>query len=140
MAEKTTILVIDDEPIVGDALKTVLSDCGYAVDVVRTGREGLDKASKQRFDFTITDLRLPDMTGFEVLVGIREKEPRSAVVVITAYSTPEIVAESERLGALAVLAKPFFPVDVLGLLHQAAKEKTDKATSAMNAVMTTIPE
>ena len=121
MAEKTTVLVIDDEPIVGDALKTVLSDCGYEVDVARTGREGLDKASRQPFDFTITDFRLPDMTGLEVLASIRAKEPHSAVIVITAYSTPEIVAESERLGALAVLAKPFCPADVLSLLHHAAE-------------------
>jgi two-component system, OmpR family, response regulator len=123
MAEKTTILVIDDEPIVGDALKTVLSDCGYEVDVARTGREGLDKASRQLFDFTITDFRLPDMTGLDVLACLRNKGPRSAVIVITAYSTPEIVAESERLGALAVLAKPFFPADLLNLIQHAAEEK-----------------
>jgi len=122
MAEKATILVIDDEPIVGEALMTVLSDCGYEVEVVRTGREGLDKARKQRFDFTITDLRLPDISGLEVLAGIRESVPRSAVIVITAYSTPEMLAESVRLGAIAVLAKPFFPADVLGLLDKSAKE------------------
>lgn len=116
MAEKTTILVIDDEPIVGDALMTVLTDCGYEVAVARTGREGIEIASERAFDFTITDLRLPDMTGLDVLSSIRETNPRSVIIVITAFSTPEIVAESKRRGAVDVLAKPFFPADVLNIL------------------------
>ena len=118
MGEKFTILVIDDEPIVGDALMTVLSDNGYDVAVARTGREGLDKTSKQQFDVTITDLRLSDMMGIEVLRHIREKDPCSRVIIITAYSTPEIVSESKRLGAIDVLDKPFAPSDVLGLLKR----------------------
>jgi CheY-like chemotaxis protein len=123
MQENATILIIDDEPIVGDALKTVLSDCGYQVEVVRTGREGLARASERRFDFTITDFRLPDMTGLEVLAGIREKNLCAAIIVITAYRTPEIVAESKRLGAIDVLAKPFSPADVLRLLYQTTSDK-----------------
>ena len=118
MSEKFSILVIDDEPIVGDALMTVLSDNGYDVAVARTGREGLDKTSEQQFDVTITDLRLTDMLGTDVLRRIREKDPCSRVIIITAYSTPEIVSESKKLGAIDVLAKPFSPSDVLGLLKK----------------------
>ena len=123
MGEKFTILVIDDEPIVGDALMTVLSDNGYDVAVARTGREGLDKTSKQQFDVTITDLRLSDMMGIDVLRHIREKDPSSLVIIITAYSTPEIVSESKKLGAIDVLAKPFSPSDVLGLLNKTLCKK-----------------
>jgi CheY-like chemotaxis protein len=112
----TTILIIEDEPIVGDALKTVLCDFGYEVVVATTGCEGLERASIQKFDFTITDFRLPDMTGLEVLSKIREKDPCSRILLITAFSTPEIIAESKKLGAIDVLDKPFFPSDVLGLL------------------------
>jgi len=118
MGEKITILVIDDEPIVGDALMTVLSDSGYEVAVARTGREGLDKAREKRFDVTITDLGLPDMMGLDVLINIREKDPCSLVIIITAHHTPEIVDESRRLGAIDVLAKPFSPSDVLSLLSK----------------------
>ena len=119
MAERNRVLVIDDEPLVGDALQAILADCGYEVAVARTGREGLDKVGLRPFDFTITDIRLPDMTGLDVLARIRATYPRAAVVVITAYSTPEIVAESLRRGALAVLSKPFLPADVIGLLRGA---------------------
>jgi DNA-binding NtrC family response regulator len=123
MVEKFTILVIDDEPIVGDALMTVLTDNGYEVAVARTGREGLDKTRKQQFDVTITDLRLSDMMGIDVLRYIREKDPCSLVIIITAYSTPEILSESKRLGAIEVLAKPFSPSDVLGLLNKTLERR-----------------
>ncbi|HVG20984.1 MAG TPA: response regulator [Blastocatellia bacterium] len=119
MTEKVTILVIDDEPIVADALTVVLSDSGYEVAIAATGRDGLDKISKQKFDVTITDLRLPDMSGLDVLSDIREKDPASLIIVITAHSSPEIVAESVKRGAIDVLSKPFFPADVLGLLDKA---------------------
>lgn len=119
MDEKSTILVIDDEPIVADALKLILSDSGYDVAVAMTGREGLAKTSKQRYDVTITDLRLPDMSGMEVLSSIREKDPASLIIVITAHSSPEIVYESKKRGAVDVLSKPFFPSDVLNLLSKA---------------------
>jgi len=123
MREKITILVIDDEPIVGDALMMILSDSGYEVAVARTGREGLDKAREKRFDVTITDLGLPDMMGLDVLISIREKDPGSRVIIITAHHTPEIVDESIRLGAIDVLAKPFSPSDVLGLLSKTLGEQ-----------------
>jgi DNA-binding NtrC family response regulator len=132
MGEKFTILVIDDEPIVGDALMTVLSDNGYDVAVARSGREGLDITSKRQFDVTITDLRLPDMMGIDVLRHIREKDPCSLVILITAYSTPEIVSESKRLGAIDVLAKPFSPSDVLGLLNRTLERKAGQADNGLS--------
>jgi two-component system phosphate regulon sensor histidine kinase PhoR len=118
MEEKITVLVIDDEPIVADALMMVLSDNGYEVVIAMNGHDGLDKIGNQRFDVTITDLRLPDMSGMDVLSNIREKDPCSLVIVITAHSTPEIIAESVRRGAVDVLSKPFFPSDLLGLLNK----------------------
>lgn len=123
MEEKVSVLVIDDEPIVADALMVVLSDSGYEVAVAMTGRDGLAKIGKQRFDVTISDLRLPDMSGMEVLSAIRDQDPCSLIIIITAHSSPEIVAESVRRGAVDVLSKPFFPSDVLGLLNKALKSR-----------------
>ena len=126
MEEKVTVLVIDDEPIVADALMLVLSDSGYEVAVAMTGRDGLDKISKQRFDVTITDLRLPDMSGMDVLSYIREKNLCGLIIVITAHCSPEVVAESVMRGAVDVLSKPFFPSDVLDLLTKVlTKPKSD---------------
>lgn len=125
MAEtiKQQVLVVEDEPSVADALKIVLSDGGYDVAVALTGQEGLAKATKQTFDVTITDIRLPDMSGLEVITTMRERYPNTLVIVITAHYTPEVVSESIRLGAVDVLAKPFNPSDILNLLHTALSEK-----------------
>lgn len=119
MEKKLTVLVIDDEPSVADALMLVLSDSGYDVAVAMTGRDGLDKVSRQRFDVTITDLRLPDMSGMDVLSAIRDQDPCSLIIIITAHCSPEIVAESVKRGAVDVLSKPFFPSDLLALLEKA---------------------
>ena len=126
MADKIAILVIDDEPIVADALMVVLSDSGYEVTVAMTGRDGLDKISERHFDITITDLRLPDMSGLDVLSIIREKQPCSLIVLITAHTTPEITAEAVRRGAVDVLSKPFFPSDVLDLLENALTSRNQQ--------------
>jgi DNA-binding NtrC family response regulator len=126
MADKVSILVIDDEPIVADALMVVLGDSGYEVTVAMTARDGLDKISEQHFDITITDLRLPDMSGLEVLSIIREKQLCSLIILITAHATPEVMAEAIRRGAVDVLSKPFFPSDVLGLLENALINRDHK--------------
>jgi DNA-binding NtrC family response regulator len=127
----TRILVIDDEPTVADALKIILSDEGYEVVVAATGRDGLEQACAGRFDVTITDLRLPDMTGHDVLGRILEGDPACAVIVITAHSSPEVVEESIRLGAVEVLPKPFFPHDVVrSIADITARREPARSTAA----------
>ena len=119
MTYKPQVLVIEDEPCVADALSIVLSDNGYDVTVARTGFDGLDKSDRQNFDVTITDLRLPDMSGFDVITNILEQQPNSIIIVITAHFTPDVVVESIKRGAVDVLAKPFVPSAILTLLRKA---------------------
>lgn len=119
----TAILVIDDEPSVADALEIILKDSGYEVSVALNGRDGLKRAGESKFDVVITDLRLPDMSGFDVLGHVIASDPNSIVIVISAHSTPEVVAESIRLGALNVLPKPFYPYEVLSLIDQGLLRK-----------------
>ena len=119
MAGKKAVLVIDDEPSVADALKLILSDSGYSVGVAMTGGEGIERLGDRRFDLVITDLRLPDMSGLDVLRYLRRSQPEVLAIVITAYHTPDLAAESLGLGALAVLPKPFSPSDVLTLINTA---------------------
>ncbi len=127
MVSKKTVLVIDDESSVAGALEVILSDNGYDVAVALTGRDGLDKATGRKFDVTITDLLLPDMSGLEVTSSMLEKHPQGVVIVITAYCTPDVVVKSKERGAVAVLAKPFNPSDILNLLHSALSEKGPRA-------------
>jgi DNA-binding NtrC family response regulator len=123
MAQKMAVLVIDDEPSIADALELILSDSGYDVETASTGRAGLERANRRKFDVTITDLTLPDMSGLDVVSSVRETNPDILIIVITAHSTPEIVCESIQRGALDVLSKPFFPSDVLTLISKALTER-----------------
>ena len=121
------VLVIDDEPSVADALRVILEDEGFAVVVASNGREGLEQASRASFRVTITDLRLPDMDGLEVLGACRENNVGGAVILITSYGTPEILARARDLGAAGFIAKPFMPSEILQLVAAAleAREACD---------------
>lgn len=119
MAQKETVLVIDDELSVADALKVILSDSGYQVAVAMSGGEALEKLGKRRFDLVITDVRLPDISGLDVLRHLRRSHPGVLAIIITAHHTPELAAESLGLGAVAVLLKPFSPSDLLTVIKTA---------------------
>ena len=119
MAGKKAVLVIDDEPSVADALKLILKDSGYDVVVAMTGGDAFEELGKRRFDLVIADVRLPDMSGLDVLRHLRRSHPGVFAVIITAHHTPELAAESLSLGAVAVLPKPFSPSDLLTVIDTA---------------------
>ena len=97
--EKTEILVIDDERSVADALKVILESEGFSVTLAATGREGVERARRGMFRLAITDLRLPDMSGLEVLQTLQAEHSGLCVILITSYGTPDILAEAVRRGA-----------------------------------------
>ena len=126
--EKLTILIVDDEPSVGDALKLVLESQGYEVVLATNGRDGIDHARRRRFAFTVVDLFLTDITGFQVITGILSLCPEMPIVLITAHGTPSVFAEAMKLGAVGALAKPFAPAEILKLIDcHAGKSRTDTA-------------
>lgn len=121
MTRKKAVLVIDDESSVADALKLILSDGGYDVGVGLTGEDGLEKLANRRFDLVITDVRMPGMSGLDVLRHLRRSHPGVLAIVITAHYIPELAAESLSLGAVAVLPKPFSPTDLLLVVRTALR-------------------
>jgi DNA-binding NtrC family response regulator len=125
--EKNVILVIDDEPSIADALKIILEDKGYDVLVAGTGLSGVEQSRQHRVDLIITDLQLPDISGLEVLSAIRERDPQSAVIMMTAHGTPEVSAEATRRGAYTVLPKPFLPSEVLNQVAAALSKRRSLA-------------
>ena len=120
---KAVVLIIDDEPSIAEALGLILDDQGYQTVSARTGREGIEQAARRNFDITVTDLRLPDMSGLDVLNALRRKDKQIRVIVMTAHGTPEMVSELKARGAVEVLKKPFLPSDILGLIETILKER-----------------
>jgi DNA-binding NtrC family response regulator len=116
------ILIVDDEPSVGDALRIVLESNGYEVVLVTKGRDGIEEARNQRFGFCVVDLFLTDISGFQVITDLLELQPQIPIVLITAHGTPQVFAEAKRLGAVGALAKPFPPSEILKLISGSANE------------------
>lgn len=120
MSVGTTVLVVDDEPSVRDALELILSDSGYLVLVSRSGREALRKAHKQRIDVAIIDVELPDMSGLDLLRHLRDVDPGLEVIIITANAAPATVREARTRGAADCLQKPFQPADIVDAIQKAS--------------------
>lgn len=117
-AEKTSILVVDDELAVRDALKLVLEANGYEALLAETGRAAIAQVHTRVFQVLIVDLDLPDTSGLELIKTIRELQPATAVILITAQVTADALVQTQSLGAVQVLSKPFPPEDLLQLVRK----------------------
>jgi DNA-binding NtrC family response regulator len=110
---RLTILVVDDEALLRWSLAEVLRRSGHTVIEATSAREALDAISpSSSIDAVLLDYRLPDSADLRLLEQIRRRLPRSPVVLMTAFGTPEVVQGAMDLGAYCVLSKPF---DMLGV-------------------------
>ncbi|RMG67918.1 MAG: response regulator, partial [Nitrospirae bacterium] len=85
--EKGKIIVLDDDPVVTLSCKRILGAEGYNIITVSRGEEAIKRIEKEEFDLLITDIRLPDASGIDVLRQTRDVQPNTDVVVITGYPT-----------------------------------------------------
>ena len=119
---KASILIVDDEPIVREALRDWLVDAGYAVTTASTGAEALEITARQDFDLLILDVRLPGKTGIRVLQEIVQVKPQTKTIIITAYASPELRTEAMKLGAIHYLSKPIAPDQLERRIQEALSE------------------
>ncbi len=112
------ILLIEDEKITRITLTDTLRDEGYAVTVCATGKEGLEAFRTASFDVVLTDLRLPAMSGIDILKHVRSETPDCKVIVMTAYASVDTAVEALKFGAYDYLTKPFSPDELLALLNK----------------------
>jgi DNA-binding NtrC family response regulator len=103
------VLVIDDEQIVLDSVKKILTGEKYQVDCFKSSREGLDRAIKEEYDLVLTDIRMPEIGGMRVLRDIKRSKPELPVIIITGYATVKSAVQAMQLGATNYIEKPFTP-------------------------------
>ncbi len=101
------ILVVDDEPLVCDAVKLMLDFDGHEVETACSGKEALAKLEQDRFDLVITDYEMPGMKGDELAAAIKARDAQQAVVMITAYAELLQSSRNPLLGVDFLLSKPF---------------------------------
>ena len=117
---KKSVLVVDDEEIIRNFLSEVLDD-KYNVSLASDGDEAIEQIKKRRFDLIITDLKMPRVTGEEVVKFAQQQDPTSKVIVISGFSSLYTVSQSINNGACAFLSKPF-----------SIKELMETVTKAVN--------
>ncbi|MBN2318553.1 MAG: response regulator [Acidobacteria bacterium] len=116
------ILLVEDEPNVAKGLELVLSDEGYGVEIAETGRSALEKFHGNGFDLVVSDLRLPDIDGLEVIKDIRHERPEVKAIVITGYPSVSSAVDAVRLGVMDYLRKPFSDEDLVNAVKKAFPE------------------
>ena len=102
------VLVVDDEPLIRWSVTESLSDLGLVVEQASDAASALRTVTSAAlpFDVVVLDLRLPDMADLSLLGTLRQVLPGASIILMTAFGTPEIIADASALGA-AVLSKPF---------------------------------
>jgi CheY-like chemotaxis protein len=118
--DKLEVMVVDDEPIVGKRLKPALTKYGYDVEVFDNPVKAIDRFDEKEFDVVVTDLRMEDLNGIQVLEHVTAKSAKTKVIFITAYATVENAREALVKGAFDFIAKPFKPNDLRMAIAKAA--------------------
>jgi two-component system response regulator PilR (NtrC family) len=106
------VLVVDDERSMRELLAIVLKREGYDVTLAESGRAAIEILERDRVDLLISDIKMPDMSGVDVLRAAKKTDPDVLAIMITAFASTETAVEAMRLGACDYLSKPF-DVDLL---------------------------
>src|SRR4030042_2567100 len=118
------ILVVDDEMIVCESCQRILEEEGYEVEIALSGREAFKKMRENPFCIVITDLKMPEIDGIEVLKRFRKEYPDKIVIMITGFGTVQTAVEAMKFGAFDYIPKPFTP-DEVSIVVKKAVEKRD---------------
>jgi two-component system response regulator PilR (NtrC family) len=117
------ILVVDDDRGMQDVLDIMLSRAGYKVATADDGAAALDIIGKKKFDLVITDLKMPRVDGIELLKGIKETAPGTAVILLTAFASGETALAAMREGAYDYVEKNFNVEDLLAIVRDALEKR-----------------
>lgn len=126
------ILVIDDDASFCLMLKSFFTKNGYNVSVAFSLKDGVKLSNEQHFDIVLTDYRLPDGNGIELLNSVKRNTPDTVVILMTGYADIKIAVNAVKMGAFEYIAKPINPEEILHLIKDALKvgQQKTKAPAA----------
>ncbi|MGD8881076.1 MAG: sigma-54 dependent transcriptional regulator [Desulfobacterales bacterium] len=117
MGDKMNIMIVDDEKIVRESLFHWFKKGGHTIEKASSGFEALEKLEKNPFELLFVDIKMPEMSGIELLEKVKTAYPETIVIIITAYGSIETAVKAMKLGASDYLLKPFKP-DYLSLVME----------------------
>ena len=119
-----TVLVIDDDALVRDSISAYLEDCDYVMLTAASAAAGLDLLDETQVDAVICDLKMPGMSGIELLALVKARHPKLPVIVVSGAGVMEDVVQALRLGADDYLVKPILDLAVLSHALRKALQRT----------------
>ena len=122
MSHPCEILIVDDEPIICDRLKAFIEKEGHRVETFVEPGKALDRLGDKDFDILISDIRMGEIDGIQVMEKAMEKSNRIKVIMITGYATMELARESMAKGAFDFIAKPFKSKEIRSTIAKAVDE------------------
>jgi len=110
---KKILIVDDEETLTWSMAKSLSKDKDkYEVMIANNGREALNVLERERIDLVISDIRMPDINGLDLLVRIKKEFPQTKVIIMTAYGSSDVQKEANRRGSLYYVEKPFEISDI----------------------------
>jgi DNA-binding NtrC family response regulator len=127
MSYQCDILIVDDEPIVGERLSAFIKKDGHRVETFTDPAAALKRLEEKDFDIVISDIRMGEIDGIQVMQKVFQKSRRTRVIMITGYATLELARESLTKGAFDFIAKPFKLKEIRRTIEKAVAflEKSD---------------
>ncbi len=123
MRERATVLVVEDNDAMRDLLEEELSDAGYRILAARGGHAGIERVRSEAIDVVITDLRMPDLDGFDLIRDVKATEDSPHIVMITAFGSIETAIKAVKLGAYDYITKPFEIEELILVVDKALGER-----------------
>jgi two-component system response regulator HydG len=136
MASSSHILIIDDEVDICTLLKRFLERKGFTVTTTHRGNEALKSIAKTSFDLIISDFRLPDFNGLDLLKEMKALRPKVPVIIITGYSDIRMAVEVIKFGAFDYVTKPLYPEELLNMVNEALNSEFQEAEVAKKPTKT----
>jgi DNA-binding NtrC family response regulator len=118
------LLVVEDDDAMRDLLVEELSEAGFEVLAARGGRDGIDQVRRERIDLVITDLRMPDLDGFDLIRDVKATPHSPHIVMITAFGSIETAIKAVKLGAYDYITKPFEMEELVLVADKALEERS----------------
>lgn len=113
------VMILDDEPIVGRRLRQALSKHRLELEIFEDPTKAVSRLGETHFDIVVTDMRMEEMDGIDILEYVNANCPNTHVIFITGYATVEVAREALVKGAFDFIAKPFKPNDLRSVLNNA---------------------
>ena len=135
MPIKTKILIIDDENIILKSCMRILGNENYEIDTAYSGDEGLRLTNDKDYDIVITDIKMPGLSGMEVLASLRKNKPEVTVIIFTGFATVENTREALKMGAFDYIPKPFTKEELQSVVQNAIKARKDNSDAGMLDIM-----